>query len=305
MSPQRAVHQAPRAGRRPADAAARAGRAAVGWWVRPVPLARVAVLRAVVYGFVVLDVLFVADDVVPHSHVPDLYQPTLLARMLHLPPLPLWGAYLLLAVVIGSCAAVVWGRHPRASGWVAAVAFWWWMLNSQGFSYVSHDHLALMVATAVLPTVGAAGYRDRTTSEAAGWAVRCVQVAVVLTYFGSVLSKWARTGSLVVWANGSVFTWAILRRGSDLVRWSLEYPHLLRAGQWGLLVLEILSPLVFFLRGRLLWLWISLFLGFHVATYVALGIHFLPTVVCWTAFLPLERLVPVVDSWTARLRPRR
>lgn len=289
----------PRAGR--SGRAVRAGRAAVCWWARPVPLARIAVLRAIVYTFVVLDVFQVANDVVQHAHVPDLYQPTLLARLLQLPTLPVWGAYLLQAVVVLSCVAVVRGTYPRASGWLAAASFWWWMLNSQGFSYVSHDHMALMVATVVLPTVGAAGYRDRTTSEAAGWALRCVQVAVVLTYFGSVLSKWARTGSLVVWANGSVFTWAIMRRGSDLVSWSLEYPYLLRAGQWGLLGLEVLSPLAFVLRGRWLYLWISLFLGFHLATFLALGIHFLPTVVCWAAFLPLERLVPP-RGWTARFR---
>jgi len=162
--------------------------------------------------------------------------------------------------------------------------------------------MALMVDTLVLPTVGAAGYRDHTPSEAAGWAVRCVQVAVVLTYFGSVLSKWSRTGSLIVWANGSVFTWAITRRGSDLVAWSLDYPYLLRAGQWGLLGLEMLSPLALVLRRRWLWLLISLFMAFHLSTFIAIGIHFLPTVVCWTAFLPLERVVPVVDRWRGRVR---
>ena len=31
---------------------------------------------------------------------------------------------------------------------------------------------------------------------------------------------------------------------------------------------------------------------FHLMTYIALGIHFLPTVICWAAFLPLEKLVP-------------
>lgn len=282
--------------------APRAGRAVLAWWFGPVPLARVAVLRAVLYGFVVLDVLFVANDVIPHARVPDLYQPTLLARLLHLPTLPLWGAYLLLLVVVLSCAGAVWGRYPRLAGWAAFASFWWWMLSSQGFGYVSHDHLALMVATLVLPTVGAARYRDDRTSQAAGWALRCVQLAVVLTYFGSAMSKWSRTGSLAAWANGSVFTWAILRRGSDLARWSLEYPTLLRAGQWGLLGLELLSPLAFVLRRRWLWAWIALFLGFHLATFLALGIHFLPTVVCWAAFLPLERLVPVVDRWRSAAR---
>jgi hypothetical protein len=34
------------------------------------------------------------------------------------------------------------------------------------------------------------------------------------------------------------------------------------------------------------------FIGFHVANTVILLIHFLPTVVCWLAFAPLERIVP-------------
>ena len=280
----------------------RAGRAQQ-WLFPPVPLARVAVLRALLYPYVVLDVLFVANDVLPHSLVPDLYRPTLLARLLNLPPLPPWLADVLLVVLVSACVAAVLGRAQRVAGWVVAVAFWCWMLNSQGFSYVSHDHMALMVATAVLPTVGRAGYRDTSTSQAAGWALRCIQVFVVATYFGSALSKWARTGSLAAWANGSVFTWAIMRRGSPLVTWTLDLPYLLRAGQWGLLVLELLSPLAFVLRGRRLAVWVGLFLVFHLATFVALGIHFLPTVVCWLAFAPLERLVPAGERRLAPTRP--
>jgi len=41
--------------------------------------------------------------------------------------------------------------------------------------------------------------------------------------------------------------------------------------------------------------------SFHLVTYLSLGIHFLPTVICWLAFFPLERIVPVIG----RLRPRR
>jgi len=47
---------------------------------------------------------------------------------------------------------------------------------------------------------------------------------------------------------------------------------------------------VLWLRGRWLYLAIATFCGFHLLTFAALGIHFLPTVVCWAAFLPLERV---------------
>ncbi|TNC18453.1 hypothetical protein FHE66_06580 [Georgenia sp. 311] len=274
-------------------------RAVAGWLTRPVPLARVAAFRALVYAFVIWDVLFTFDDVIPHSYVPEFYQPTLLARLVHLPPLSTAVSYALLAAILLLCVLAIAGRAQRVAGWGVALTFWVWALNSQGFSYVQHDHMALMVTTLVLPTVGVAHYRDQTLSQAAGWALRCVQLATVLTYFGSVFAKWSRAGSLVTWANGSVLTWAIVRRGSHLVQWALEYPMLLRAAQWGSLVLEICSPVVLFMRGRWLYLAIGCFLAFHLATFIAMGIHFLPTVVCWFAFLPLER---VTERVSARLR---
>ena len=272
-------------------------RAALDWLTRPVPLARVAAFRALVYGFIIWDVLYAFNDVVPHSVIPELYQPTLLARLVGLQPLSTAVSQALLAAIIVCCVVAILGRAQRLAGWGVMVTFWVWALNSQGFSYVQHDHMALMVATLVLPTIGVAHYRDQRLSQAAGWAFRCIQIATVLTYFGSAISKWARSGSLAVWANSSVFTWAIIRRGSDLVRWTLEYPMLLRAGQWGLVAIEALSPVVLFLRGRWLYLAIGLFFAFHLSTYLAIGIHFLPTVVCWFAFFPLEKV-------TARLGGR-
>ncbi|MGI3786222.1 MAG: hypothetical protein ACRYG2_36215, partial [Janthinobacterium lividum] len=41
-------------------------------------------------------------------------------------------------------------------------------------------------------------------------------------------------------------------------------------------------------------------MGFHVFTVALLYIHFAPTVVCWLAFAPLERLLP---WWRARHPP--
>lgn len=266
----------------------------VRWFVAPVPRARVAVFRLLIYGFIPLEVLWIRASVIPHSYVPELYRPTWLARTLHLPPLSAGVAtalqYAILTLVLASLAAVVLGRLQRTTGWLLAAAFWVWMLNSMGFGYVSHDHLAMMVAVTVLPTAGVATLRDHTPSEAAGWALRSIQLAVVATYFGSAVLKTLRAGTPAAWANSAVFVWAIMRRGSDLVGWTLEYPFLLRLGQWGLLAIEVASPVVLWLRGRWLYVAVATFCGFHLLTFLSLGIHFLPTVVCWAAFLPLERL---------------
>lgn len=279
-------------------------RAVAGWWVRPVPLARVAVLRTVLYLFVVWDVLYLTNDVMGHAYAPDLAQPLLLSRLLHLPGPSVPLAWTLLVLVVVSSLVAATGRLPRLAGWTAGIAFLLWMLDSQGFSYVSHDHMALVLALLVLPTVGRARFTDTGSSEAAGWAFRVIQVAVVLTYFGSAIVKWVRAGSPWAWANGSVFVWAIMRRGSDAIRWTLEVPVLLHVGQWVLLVAEFVAPVALWLRGRALLGLVLFFLVFHAMTFVALGIHFLPTAVCWLAFAPTERLVPWGRDLAARTSRR-
>lgn len=266
------------------------------------PVARVQVLRVLVYAFVVLDILTLSGDVIAHAGNSDFYTPLLLARTLHIPAVTSLVAQLLRAVILLACVAAVAGWKPRISGSVAALGFWAWMFYSQGYGYVAHDHMALMVAVAVLPTVatpsahrpgdpaGSGAPLDELRSEAAGWALRCIQLAVVATYFFSIVPKLLYTGSLVAWGNSAILTWAAVRRGSLLAHWLVAHtPWVFVPAQWIGLALETLSPVVLFLRGRALHLAIALYLSFHLATLVLLGIHFLPTVICWAAFLPLER----------------
>jgi hypothetical protein len=257
----------------------------------PVPLARVAVLRVVIYLFVVADIFLFVDDVIPHAAGDaDLYRPLLIRRLLHLPtPAPHYARALQVAIVAG-CLVAATGRLPRLSGLVVAVALLDWVSIGMSYSKVDHDHLALVVATWVLPTVGRARLRDRTPSEAAGWALLAIQLAVVATYFLSAVAK-MRFGGWG-WANGSIFAWAMTRRGTPLGRALLEPPWILRAGQWSVLLIETLSPLLLVLRGRWRYLLVLVFVGFHAATFAVLTIHFLPLVVCLLAFLPLENLVP-------------
>ncbi|SMY04755.1 hypothetical protein BANT918_03154 [Brevibacterium antiquum CNRZ 918] len=122
--------------------------------------------------------------------------------------------------------------------------------------------------------------------------MRVVQISVVLTYFYSVVMKWIASGNITHWANGAVIIWALMRRGAEWSKPFLEMPGLLIAGQWATLVFEFLSPIVLFLKGRWLDGAVIVFMLFHLMTYIALGIHFLPTVICWAAFLPLEKLIP-------------
>jgi hypothetical protein len=283
--------------------------AARRWWFWPAPLARIAMLRAVLYLFTIWDIFYLTHDVIGHGYSIELYQPTLIARVLPFPdPTPTGGYVMQWTLVLTCLATPVLTALPqraaqiagRVTGWVAGIVFLAWMENSQGFGYVSHDHMALVIALLLLPTIQPARFGTTERSEAAGWALRCVQIAVVMTYFGSALVKIVHTGGFFAWPNSSIFAWSVLRRGSGLVRWSVDYPVLLKVGQWILFLIELSSPVVLWLRGRALYAAIVLFLCFHLLTYVALGISFIPTVVCWLAFVPLERIVPAVRRRLAR-----
>lgn len=263
------------------------------WFMPEVSLARVAVFRVFIYVFIIIDVLTISGDVIAHGWTPEFYQPLWLARLLHIPAVSVLGAQILLALIIVFSLLAAAGILQRISGWAVAISFGAWMFYTQGYGYVAHDHMALVIAAFVLPTIGTARFRDVGTASArAGWALRMVQIAVVLTYFYSVLMKWIASGSITHWANGAVIIWALMRRGAEWSKPFLEMPGLLIAAQWATLVFEFLSPVVLFLKKKWLYGAVAFFFLFHLMTYLALGIHFLPTVICWAAFLPLEKLVP-------------
>jgi hypothetical protein len=258
------------------------------------PLGRIAVFRVVIYTFVVADLFLFVNDVIPHAAGDDdLYRPLLLRRVLELPAPSLPYAEALRVVLVVGCGLLAWGRLPRPAGTVVglavALAFTDWVSIGMSYSKVDHDHLALVVALWVLPTVGRSRFRDVTRSEAAGLALLCVQVAVVSCYF---LSAWAkvRFGGWD-WVTGATFTWAVIRRGTPLGRLLLDPPWLLVAGQFALFTLEAAAPLLLFLRGRWLYLLVGVYVAFHAVTFAGITIHFLPHAICLTAFLPVERLV--------------
>jgi hypothetical protein len=297
-----ATPEAPRPVRPAGDAPGPARTAWGRWWFGPVPRARIAWLRIIGYAFLPFDMLLLTSSSLAHARLPaDLYRPVLLGRLLHLPAPTPWAMYTLLVVTIGAGLVAATGRVlPRASGYLAACGYLWWVTISMSYGKVDHDHLALVVALFVLPSVGRAGLGDTRRCEASAWSVRCVQVGVVAAYF---LSAWAkvRIGGFPAWPNGSTVQWALSRRGTALGRSLIGFPLALKASQWFMFVAEGISPALLFLRGRPLYLLVAFFAGFHVVTYALMTIHFLPHAIWLAAFLPLERLTGLLP---ARLRDR-
>ena len=285
----------------------RADSAVVRWFAPVLPEARVAILRTVLYLFVLLDIhLFVADPI-PLSRHPELYQPLLLERLLQLPPpsVPLT-VTLYLVIVVGALVAAA-NRLPRLAGWVVAAAFTWWTAIGMSYGKVDHDHMALVVALWVLPTVGAVSgrWRSKQRSAQAGWALKCIQIAVVFTYFLSALTKIRSGGwSLTSWPESSILLWAIIRRPHGLGQFLIPYPELLHVMQWFSFLAELTSVVVLWLRGRALLLAALFWMGFHVFTVSVLYIHFAPTAICWLAFAPLECFGPWLGGVKARRRER-
>jgi hypothetical protein len=261
-----------------------------GWLFRPAPLGRIAALRTIAYLFVPIDVLLTTPWVGRHADVPGtLYQPLLVGRLLHLPTPGSW-VELLRLLLVGAALAAATGRLPRLLGAAVALMYVEWMVVAFSYGKVDHDRVGFLVLLAVLPTVGAARHRDRTPSEAAGWAISMTTVAVVATYFLSAFAK-LRFGGLD-WVNGATLTRAVVRRGTALSTPLLEHAWVLHAFQYVLISVELLvSPLLLvrWRDERVTWALVAAFYLFHVMTFATITIVFLPHCVALLALLPLER----------------
>jgi hypothetical protein len=266
--------------------------AVTGWLFRPVALARVAWLRTLLYLFVPLDVLVTTPWVAAHDTAPaSMYAPLFVGRLIDHPAPTTWWVHLVQVLLLVTALLAATGRAPRVLGVAVFVLYFEWMIIAMSYGKVDHDRFAYLVALAVLPTVAAARHRDRTPSEAAGFAVRCITIAVVATYVLSVAAKHRFGGGLPNWLESAVFVRAVLRRGTPFGDLLLDVPGLLHVAQYGLVAMELAAPVLLLLSGRRLYLALTAYLLFHLGTYAAIAIVFLPHLVCFAAFLPLERLL--------------
>jgi hypothetical protein len=273
------------------------------WWFAPLPRGRVAVLRSAVYAFIWLDVLLLRPWVFDHGTVPgELYQPLFIGRLLPLPtPTAAVTIGIAIALLTGAALAAS-GRLPRVAGATTFFLYLEWMLIAFSYGKVDHDRFAFLVALAVLPTAGPARWGEKTADAAAGWAVRSIQVAVVATYFLASFAK-LRFGGWG-WVNGATLTRAVLRRGTFLAQPLLEVPWVLRAGQYGIMIFELASPLLLLTPRRIGYAMLAAAVLFHLVTYAAIEIIFHPHTLCLLAFLPLERLRPLVGNGRRAQRKR-
>jgi hypothetical protein len=259
------------------------------WLFAPVPRGRVAAFRTLVYLFVIADLCYFTPWVRAHADVPtDLYQPLLVGRLLPLPTPTAAVVWTVFGALLVAAAVAATGRLPRLAGWTVFALYFEWMVIAMSYGKVDHDRFAFLVALAALPTAGRARHRDATLTERGGWALRVTQVAVVATYF---LAAWAklRFGGLD-WLTGATLAQAVIRRGTWLTDALASTPGLLVAAQFGIVGFELLSPLIFVLRGRWRYAAVGFLYLFHLVTILTITISFAPHLVAMTSFLPLERV---------------
>ena len=269
------------------------------WLFTPMPLGRVAVLRLLVFAFVVVDVLGLHTSGWYHGWAdPVWYEPLLMGKALHLPAATVALVQVLKWGCVAAALAAMTGRAPRLLGWTVAVGWVWYQYVAFSYGKVDHDRADFVVALALLPTVGLAYLSDRRRSEAAGFALRAVQLAAVATYF---LSAWAkvRFGGWD-WVNSATMVRAVVRRGTPWAQWLLEVPWTLHWFQWVLFTAELTSPVIFLLSERWRRRVVAGWFVFHAMTYAAITIAFWPHLVMMLAFLPLEQYA----AWLRERLPR-
>jgi hypothetical protein len=200
-----------------------------------------------------------------------------------------------LAVLLVTAAlAAATGWRPKVTGTVAGALYLLWMVVAMSYGKVDHDRLTFLIALAALPTVGAARFGDQRRSPAAGWALRCVQIAAVLTYFYAAWAK-IRFGGWN-WPTGAILERALLRRSTGLSHWMINRPELLIPMQFAMIAFELSSPLILLARSdRARIVVVSGLLSFHLMVFAGVTIIFLPHCVALCAFLPLERIPAFVS----------
>ena len=261
----------------------------MNWAFPQVPTERIIWMRRLVYLVVLLDIFWLTAFPIGHGNIPaDLYQPLPIRDLLHLPqPNAVYVRVLQIAIAVGAVLGLL-GIKPTIAGWVVAFGMLDWLSNAYSYAKINHDHLALLVALFVLPLAAGQITDVRDALQRNGWTVRMIQISVAATYFLAAVAKVKEAGW--GWASSAVLVWAITRRGSFIAEPLTSVPQVTYVFQWISLIAEFLAPLMLVLRGRPLYAYVGFWFVFHASTFALLSIHFIPTVVCLFAFLPLERL---------------
>ena len=286
-----------------------AARAWHRFWFRPVPVRRLAVFRLIITGFTLVDVVWFSSDLLRSASADrEFYRPITLLRILGLSRRTPVGTESVRIVLVVALACAFLGVATRLALGVAAALYVWWLADFYSYGAIHHTHVPIalaLVALTVAPSGGAysldviiarmrrvrAGHSRPTAGAVedplAGWALRFVQVAIVLAYLLAAYAKLRVSG--LAWVRAGSLEAVIVDKGTPPAVWLLHHTWLLQVMAAVTLLLES-TAWIALLGRRFRDVWLGGLASFHVGSLVLLRINFVPWLFAYPAFYELEAL---------------
>lgn len=210
----------------------------------------------------------------------------------------LWQVQALLFLLAATCGVMLlFGYRTR----VATIGSWLLLISIQGrnplIGHAGDVVLRVLLFWGMFLPLGACYSLDRARDSSGLVPQRQVSSAATLALLLQVAFLYVFSGLLKshpVWRSEGTAVWYALsleRFSTELGRWLLNYPELLRWLTFATIYLELYGPLVAFIPFWNAWFRMAtlvVFVGFHVGLILALGLGIFPFVciVAWSAFVP-------------------
>lgn len=259
------------------------------WLLAPAPAERLAALRILIGGFVV--VYLVANvgefDRVANRDAVE-FEPVGLVGLLS-SPLASWMVWLLFVAAVLSGIAAVMGFQFRLSGPAFAVFTLFWASYHSSWGQMLHfEHLFTLhlMILSVSPAADAWSFDDKRAevpnpTTRYGWPIRLMALATAITYVIAGIAK-LRIGGLA-WIDGSTLqnhigysaTRLKLLGGFEppLAEFVIGQDWLLAPMALAALLVELFAPIALF-GSRLRRIWVATALCFHIGTAATMMVWF-------------------------------
>lgn len=292
-----------------------------GWYQRPVPLARLQLLRIGIGGYALVYLLARAAHLNAVAGLPaSSFAPVGVVRWLEAPLAAGW-VYALYTASLVLGAAFTLGVGYRACAPLFALLLLWVLSyrHSWGMIFHTDNLLVLHVLLLALAPVGGTPRRSPDATAAVvtayGWVPRVMALVTVASYVVAGVAKLEHTGWS--WAGGAALreqvAYDAIRKielgstYSPLGTWLVAHPGVFAPLSAFSLATELLAPLAL-LGARVALVWCICAWSFHAGVLALMAIAF-PYPLSGCAFLPLfpvERALPWLERAARRIgRARR